>query len=150
MVKAERQRRFMRVFMVLLCMFFLLSIIAVPVVAFDDLTEGDPFEKGEDLKEGINEGGGGESGDPQGGESGDSGNKKSNWKGSEGEKTLHEGIGILCGWVAKIGLLVAFYGVIKLGLAFVQEDANAKIVGLTAMISGIMVWSIAMSVDMFF
>ncbi|MDD2433214.1 MAG: hypothetical protein PHX01_05910, partial [Clostridia bacterium] len=135
-----------------------LSIIVVPVVAFDDLTEGDPFEKGEDLKEGINEGGGGESGDPQGGESGDpqggesgdQGNKKSKWEGSEGEKTLHKAIGILCGWVAKIGLFVAFYGVIKLGLAFVQEDANAKIVGLTAMISGIMVWSIAMSVNMFF
>lgn len=164
LVKAARQRDFMKVFMVLLCTVFLLSIIAVPAMAWDDLTEGDPFKKGEDLKEGINEGEGEQSGDPAGGGSGTPQGEQSGTSGGllgdseidttgwaeEGKKTLHKTLGLLCGWLAKLGMLATFYGIIKLGLSFVQDDANAKVVGLTAMISGIMVWSLAMSVNKLF
>ena len=59
--------------------------------------------------------------------------------GGRRKKTLHKTLGLLCGWLAKLGMLATFYGIIKLGLSFVQDDANAKVVGLTAMISGIMV-----------
>ena len=69
---------------------------------------------------------------------------------AKGQAKLYNSTGILVGWTAKLGLLVAFYGAIKLGLAFVQDDAGEKVVGLTAMVSGFMVWSVSMSVNKLF
>lgn len=69
---------------------------------------------------------------------------------AEGQAKLYKSTGILVGWTSRLGLLVAFYGAIKLGLAFVQDDAGEKVVGLTAMVSGFMVWSVSMSVNKLF
>lgn len=54
-------------------------------------------------------------------------------------------------WVAKIGLVVAFFGGVQVALGFMNDDADAKVSGMKTLAAGFMVYGIcAASNTLFF
>lgn len=54
-------------------------------------------------------------------------------------------------WVAKIGLVVAFFGGVQVALGFMNDDADAKVTGMKTLAAGFMVYGIcAASTTLFF
>lgn len=57
----------------------------------------------------------------------------------------------IVGWVAKIGLVVAFFGGVQVALGFMNDDADAKVTGMKTLAAGFMVYGIcAASTTLFF
>ncbi|MEG2609116.1 MAG: hypothetical protein RSA91_00410 [Bacilli bacterium] len=52
-------------------------------------------------------------------------------------------------WFKKIGFVVALVGGVQFGLAFKNDDANAKTNAIRMIASGFMVWGVGMSKDTF-
>lgn len=116
------QRKIMLFFTLLLCMVFLMSILALPAYATGE-GEGEGGDKEGPITVEI---------DP------------------EGTDKLNKVVGWLAGWAGKIGLVVAFFGALQTVLGFMNDDADSKVRGLKTMAAGFMVWGIALSVNMFF
>jgi len=62
---------------------------------------------------------------------------------------IYTGIGLMAGWIAKIGLVVAFFGGIETVLSFASDNAEARIKGLKIMASGFILYGIVMRINDF-
>lgn len=49
----------------------------------------------------------------------------------------------IAGWIAKLGMVVGFFGAVQCAFGFKNDDADAKVKGLRTMISGFIVFAIA-------
>ena len=66
-----------------------------------------------------------------------------------GVDRIYTGIGLMAGWIAKIGLVVAFFGAIETVLSFASDNAEARIKGLKIMASGFILYGIVMRINDF-
>ena len=66
-----------------------------------------------------------------------------------GEEQFNQLINFFATWIGRIGLVVAFVGAIMFGLAVKNEDAEAKTRGLMTMVSGIIVFAVTKSLNLF-
>lgn len=66
-----------------------------------------------------------------------------------GEAEFNTLIGWFALWIGRIGLVVAFVGGIMFGLAFKNEDAEAKSRGLMTLASGFIVFALSKSLNLF-
>ncbi|MDD4666030.1 MAG: hypothetical protein PHC81_05790 [Clostridia bacterium] len=66
-----------------------------------------------------------------------------------GVDRIYTGIGLMAGWIAKIGLVVAFFGGIETVLSFASDNAEARIKGLKIMASGFILYGIVMRINDF-
>lgn len=66
-----------------------------------------------------------------------------------GTDSMNVLIKFICGWVIKIGLVVAFLGGVQFTMAFKSDDADAKVRGLKTAAAGFMVAALAKSPDLF-
>lgn len=56
----------------------------------------------------------------------------------------------IVGWVAKIGLVVAFFGGIQVALGFMNDDADAKVTGMKTLAAGFMVYGLCAAANTLF
>jgi len=56
----------------------------------------------------------------------------------------------IVGWVAKIGLVVAFFGGIQVALGFMNDDADSKVAGMKTLAAGFMVYGICAAANSLF
>lgn len=49
----------------------------------------------------------------------------------------------IAGWIAKLGMVVGFFGAVQCAFGFKNDDADGKVKGLRTMISGFIVFAIA-------
>lgn len=118
----EWQRRALMIFVVVLCLVILLGITAAPVFAGGNFGPGAGFGGG-----GVGGGGGG----------------------NQGQAKINTAIGLMAGWIAKIGLVVAFFGGIETVLAFASDNAEARIKGLKIMAAGFILYGIVHNINDF-
>ena len=59
-------------------------------------------------------------------------------------------VAMMATWMQFVGLAVAFFGAVQLGFGFRTDDAEAKAKGMRSMISGFIVFAIALAVGFFF
>lgn len=52
-------------------------------------------------------------------------------------------------WIGRIGLVVALVGAVMFGLAIKNDDADGKTRGLMTLVSGIVVFAVTKSLDLF-
>ena len=65
------------------------------------------------------------------------------------EETFNKVITFFANWIGRVGLVVAFVGGIMFGLAFKNEDADAKTRGLQTLIAGFIVFALSKSLNLF-
>ncbi|MDD4666318.1 MAG: hypothetical protein PHC81_07270 [Clostridia bacterium] len=69
--------------------------------------------------------------------------------GNQGQAKINTAIGLMAGWIAKIGLVVAFFGGIETVLAFASDNAEARIKGLKIMAAGFILYGIVHNINDF-
>lgn len=58
-------------------------------------------------------------------------------------------IGFLTPWISRIGGLVILIGAIEFGLAFKNDDAEAKVKGIRTIVAGCIVFAVGLSSNLF-
>lgn len=67
-----------------------------------------------------------------------------------GFERIDQVIAWIVAWVAKIGLVVAFFGGIQIALGFMNDDADSKVAGMKTLAAGFMVFGLCMAADNLF
>lgn len=60
-----------------------------------------------------------------------------------GVSEFNQVILFIAGWIAKLGMVVGFFGAVQCAFGFKNDDADAKVKGLRTLISGFIVFAIA-------
>lgn len=66
-----------------------------------------------------------------------------------GEQQFNDIIKLFADWIGRIGLVVSFVGAIMFALSIKNEDAEAKTRGLMTLASGVVVFAVTKSLDLF-
>ena len=61
---------------------------------------------------------------------------------NDGETQFNNVLDWILGWIGKIGIVVAVWGAVQIGLSFSTEDAGQRRKGILEFISGLMVMAI--------
>lgn len=69
--------------------------------------------------------------------------------GNAGEEQFNKVIKLFADWIGRIGLVVTFVGAIMFALSIKNDDAEAKTRGLMTLASGIVVFAVTKSLDLF-
>lgn len=70
-------------------------------------------------------------------------------EGDAGVDRIDKVVEFLCSWFKKIGLVVALVGGVQFGLAFKNDDANAKTNAIRMIAAGFMVFGVGAAPDVF-
>jgi len=61
---------------------------------------------------------------------------------NDGETQFNNVLEWILGWIGKIGIVIAVWGAVQVGLSFSTEDAGQRRKGILELISGLMVMAI--------